>query len=71
MSQHVQLIFAATFAVCCVGCVFAFLAWLIWSLGWEIFDHFMQRRRRARNNRFDGARTTQRQAFRDVRGVHR
>jgi hypothetical protein len=48
-----------------------FLSWLVWSLFWDLYDYLMQQRTRRRHNRFDGARTTERPAFRDAKGIHR
>jgi hypothetical protein len=71
MSPHTQLVLAVGFAALIGGLSLAFVGWLLWSLLWDLYDHWMQQRTRARHNRFDGARSTERFAFRDFKGVHR
>lgn len=71
MSQHTQLVIAVGIAGIVVIAAVAFFVWLLWAIAWDAYDYFMQQRTRARHNRFDGARTTERPAFRDIPGVHR
>lgn len=69
MSDLIYLKFAVFFTgAVCIGC-FAFFAWLLWSIFWEIYDHFMQERTRSRNNRFKPR--SERDAYRFQKGVHR
>lgn len=51
-----------------IGC-FAFLAWLLWSIFWDVFDFFMQQHKRKANNRFKPR--SEREAYRFSKGVHR
>jgi hypothetical protein len=44
-----------------------FLAWLVWSLFFDIYDHLMQQRTRRRNQQFDAR--VGRDVWKDVRGV--
>lgn len=69
MSQHAQLVFAAWFAGLISLAVACFLAWLVWSLCWDLYDHLMQQRTRRRNACFDAR--VGRDCFRDIPGVHR
>ena len=71
MSPHAQLVFSIGFAALLAIGTASFIGWLAWSLFWDLYDHLMQQRTRARHNRFDGARSTQRQSFRDIPGIHR
>lgn len=65
----IQLRLAVWFTgLCVIGCA-CFFAWLIWVLFWDAFDHIMQERKRSKNNRFKPR--SERQAYRDVRGVQR
>jgi hypothetical protein len=69
MTTHAQFLYAVWFAGLMAFCAGAFLIWLIWALFWDLYDHRMQQRNRRRLSRFDGARSTQRYAFLDKKGV--
>ena len=69
MGEHAQLVFAIGFASLIACGAAAFLGWVLWSLFWDVYDHLMEQRTRRRHNRFDGARSTTRFAFRDMKGV--
>jgi hypothetical protein len=74
MSAHMQLVIGVWFTGICVVGTTGLLGWLLWSMVWDSYDYLMQQRRRARNNRFDGARVTPKQfhippCFRDQKGL--
>lgn len=71
MSAHTQLVVAVFLTGLCVIGTVSFVGWLICSLVMDLLDHLMQQSIRRRHSRFDGARAAKRNAFRDVRGVHR
>lgn len=69
MSAHAQLVLAIGFTGLCVIATAAFMGWLLWSLAWDLYDHWMQQRTRRRMNRF--APRSSRDSFRDMKGVQR
>jgi hypothetical protein len=68
MTSAAQLQLAVWFTgICCIGS-FAFLGWLLWSIGWDVYDHLMQQRKRRQNSHFDAR--VGRDAYRFTKGVH-
>jgi hypothetical protein len=75
VSHHTQIVVVLWFTSMVAIASAAFLCWGAWSLFWDLYDHLMQRHKRIRNNRFDGARRANQfhisACFRDVKGIHR
>lgn len=75
MSPHAQLVLVL--GITCLVAIgsAAFTGWAVWSLFWNIYDYFMQRHKRIRNNQFDGARRANQfhiaTCYRDMKGIHR
>jgi hypothetical protein len=69
MTSHMQLTLALWFAGIMGFGALSFMAWLTWTACWHAYDYFMQQRWRRQHSRFDGARSTERHAFRDHKGV--
>lgn len=69
MNIHTQLVFYVGFTGLCVLGVALFLAWLLWSLGWDLYDHWLQQRTRRRHRAFDAR--VGRDVYRDAKGVQR
>lgn len=55
MNAHSALVFAIGLASLCVFCALAFIVWLLWSLFWTGYDHFMQRHLRLKNTDLDAS----------------
>lgn len=69
MSPHWQLVFAAWLdGVAMIGSS-AFVAWLAWSLFWDLYDHLMEQRTRRRMQALEAR--SGRDCFRDVKGLTR
>jgi hypothetical protein len=64
-----NLQFEIWFTAMCAIIGAAFVAWLLWSIFWMVYDHTMQQRTRARNNRFKAR--VGRDCYRDIKGIHR
>jgi len=69
MSAHLQLVIGLWFASICGIAAMGFTCWILWSLGWELYDHFLQKRTRNRLRRFDAR--VGRDCYRFTKGVHR
>jgi hypothetical protein len=69
VSAEAQVDLAGSFAVLMAIGASALIAWILWSLGWDLYDHFLQERTRRRNARFDAR--VGRDVYRDVKGVQR
>ena len=69
MSQHLQFTFSVWFTGLSAIVATAFVAWLIWSLFWDLYDHLMQQRTRRRNAQFDAR--VGRDCYRDIKGITR
>jgi hypothetical protein len=59
MSERDQLVLAVGITAIVACASLSFVGWLLWSLFWDAFDYVMQNRKRAKNNRFEGARRHQ------------
>lgn len=66
---HEQAVFIVGFSVMVGFCAIVFIAWLMWSLCWEIYDHFMEQHMRQRNAEFDAR--VGRDCYRDTKGITR
>lgn len=64
-----QLTVAVWFTGLAAFAVLAFLAWIIWQICSDAYDHFMGHWKRIANRRFDAA--ANRDAFRFTKGVHK
>ena len=46
-----QMAFALTVTICMVVSAAGVTLWLLWSLFWDLYDHYMQNRFRIKNER--------------------
>lgn len=63
-----ELTVAVWFTGIAVFAIAVFLAWVMWEICGDVYDHFMGHWKRVQNQRFDAA--AGREAFRFTKGVH-
>lgn len=63
-----QLTLAVWFTGLCAIIAGGFVAWLLWSICWDAYDHLMGLYKRRKNTQFDAR--VGRDCYRFVKGVH-